>query len=119
MKTRGATISRLVWVLLLIFTSCVEPYNPPILNSEIDILVADGFLNASDSSANVQLSKATALSYTGGPVPELNAFVRIEDENGNFYPLKETGDGKYIIEKMNLNILSVLIYQSFTHTMIN
>jgi hypothetical protein len=29
--------------------------------------------------------------------------VRIEDENGNFYPLKETGGGKYVIEKMNLN----------------
>jgi hypothetical protein len=90
------------WVLVVAL-SCVEPYNPPAIKELVDILVVDGFLNSTDSSAEVRLSKAAALSDQGGPQPELNALVQIEDENGNISQLTETGDGLYFIQKMNVN----------------
>ena len=52
-------LSTTVFLLLLILTGCIEPYNPPAIADTIDILVVDGFLNGTDSSATVQLSKAT------------------------------------------------------------
>jgi hypothetical protein len=90
------------WILVVAF-SCVEPYNPPAIKELVDILVVDGFLNSTDSSAEVRLSKAAALSDQSGPQPELNALVQIEDENGNISQLTETGDGRYFIQKMNVN----------------
>jgi hypothetical protein len=94
----------LIFIWSLAFTvSCIEPYNPPAIKEIVDILVVDGFLNSTDSSAVVKLTRAIALSDTGEPAPELNAAVRIEDENGYFYPLVETGNGNYSIHKMNVD----------------
>jgi hypothetical protein len=104
MNHRKILYGTLVLVWSLAFTaSCIEPYNPPAIKEIVDILVVDGFVNSTDSSAVVKLSRAIALSDTGEPAPELNAAVRIEDENGNFYPLVETGNGNYAIQKMNVN----------------
>jgi len=119
-KLHGAKIStrRLlsttVFLVLLILTGCIEPYNPPAITETIDILVVDGFLNGTDSSATVQLSKATPLASGEGRVPELNASVRVEDETGNHFPLTEIGDGNYIGTKLPVN--SSLKYRLFVST---
>lgn len=102
---------KFIWCILIfsglfaVVTSCIEPYNPPPITEIVDILVVDGFLNSTDSSAVVRLSKATALADSDGPPPERHAYVRIEDETGNFFPLEESGDGIYSLQKMNLNSL--------------
>jgi hypothetical protein len=51
----------------LSITQCVEPYAPPEIKEKVDLLVVDGFMNSTDSSVEVRLSKAIALSETGAP----------------------------------------------------
>lgn len=89
--------------MLLVVLSCVEPYNPPAIKELVDILVVDGFLNSTDSSAEVKLSKAVALSDQSGPQVETNATVFVEDENGNISYLIETAEGVYTAAKINVN----------------
>src|SRR5688572_4815166 len=103
-----------VYLMLVALTGCIEPYNPPAITDPIDILVVDGFLNSTDSSATVRLSKATPLASGEGQVPELNASVRIEDEAGNFLPLTEIGEGNYFAT--NLTVNSALKYRLFVAT---
>jgi len=88
----------------IVATSCLEPYNPPAIKEVVDLLVVDGFLNASDSSVNVHLSKALAISEDGSPQPELHANVRVEEENGIVYPLAEAGEGNYFLKKMDVDL---------------
>ncbi len=90
-------------LLILAVTSCLEPYNPPAITETVDILVVDGFVNSTDHSATVQLSKATPLGDNVTPVPELNASVRVEEENGTSFTLIEEGQGRYVLGNMNLN----------------
>jgi hypothetical protein len=103
-KGRFNIYSALVVVSSLIASgSCIEPYNPPGSTQTIDNLVVDGFLNYTDSSSLVLLSKAAALGSVEAPSPELNATVQIEDEAGTRNTLTEIGNGSYSIQKMNVN----------------
>src|SRR5688572_31078994 len=104
MKGRTVNYQLLFFIGISILTSrCVEPYNPPEINQVIDILVVDGFMNTTDSTAVVKLSKAIALSDSGDPIPENNAMVRIEDEVGNIFPLTEVSDGEYRGHELTFN----------------
>jgi hypothetical protein len=86
----------LIYSLLISAVSCLEPYNPPAINEEIDILVVDGHINAADGTASVQLSKASPLSAVNtASIPEPNATVQVEDENGSIYTLVEEANGNY------------------------
>ncbi len=85
---------------LLLMTSClagcVEPYDPPVNDNDVNFLVVDGFLNVSDSMARITLTRTLPVE-SSEPVPvESGADVRIEDENGNFYSLQNTGNGSYV-----------------------
>jgi Domain of unknown function (DUF4249) len=91
-------------LLAVAITSCLEPYNPPEISETVDLLVVDGFINITDNSAKVNLSKATPLSNNDGRVPELNASVRIEDDNGDTYALIEEANGAYALENMELSL---------------
>jgi hypothetical protein len=90
---------QMVLAFLAMMCSCVEPYNPPAITELVDVLVVDGFINASDSTASVRLSKATALSESSAGTPETNAEVAIEDDLGNSVVLSETEDGNYLLSK--------------------
>ena len=82
---------------ITIFFRCVEPYNPPAIDELVDLLVVDGFINASNNSAYVRLSKATALDENSAGVPETNATVVIEDNEGNSFMLNENVPGSYTL----------------------
>lgn len=82
-------------VLILAASSCLEPYNPPEISDNIDILVVDGFINSSDQTATVRLTKATPLSDISGNDTGVNALVQIEDENGFMQTLNAEDDGYY------------------------
>ena len=88
----------------LAIASCVEPYNPPAISETVDLLVVDGFINIAGNSASVNLSKATPIANDEGHVPELNATVRIEDDNGGRYSLIEEADGIYTSANMDLSL---------------
>ena len=91
-------------LLSLAITSCLEPYNPPAISETVDLLVVDGFINIGDNSAEVNLSKATPIANDDGHVPEPNATVRIEDDNGGIYSLVEEADGMYTLANMDLSL---------------
>jgi hypothetical protein len=86
---------RLQAFLLITAVGCLEPYNPPEITDQIDILVVDGFLNATDNSASVRISKARPLSDDSEVDTGVSAFVAIEDEQGNSQPLDALSIGVY------------------------
>jgi hypothetical protein len=88
-------ISRLL-LLLCVLYGCLEPYDPPAITDDIDILVVDGFINAADGSARVILSHASALSNDSVGAPEVNATVTISDNSGGDYQLLEFTPGVYV-----------------------
>lgn len=95
--------SLLFYSFLTMLVGCLEPYQPPAITGEVDIVVVDGFLNSTDSSATVRLSHASALSSTAPPSRELNASVNIEEDNGATYSLNETGQGNYTLNNIILD----------------
>jgi len=84
-------------VLLMIFITiaCVEPYEPKVDSTDINLLVVDGFLNASDGVATVTLTRTEPVPSIETNAYEFGALVSIEDDRGLLYPLAETGSGQY------------------------
>ena len=82
-------------LLLIVATGCLEPYNPPEITDNIDLLVVDGFINSSDNIATVKLTKAVPLSDNSGENIGVNALVQVEDEHGFAQVLNAQGNGFY------------------------
>lgn len=91
---------------LLIMTACVEPYSPPTSNDNADLLVIDGFLNATSGIASIKLTHTINL-YDAIPPPALTgATVRIESQGGQVIPLTEVDDGFYRKDNITVDISS-------------
>ena len=90
-------------MLVVALTACLEPYTPPEIKDDVNILVVDGFINTTDSSSKVYLSKAVPLSHNEAPRVVSNALVQVEEENGPSYILQELESGTYALTKMNLD----------------
>jgi len=92
-------ITKYSWLLIfsagVLLVACLESYQPPAISDEIDILVVDGFLNATDGSAHVKISRATPLSSNETSPVEQGASVSIEDNTGSNYSLTYVGNGEY------------------------
>lgn len=84
------------YLLLILSTSCVEPYHPRLNNDDVDIMVINGFINASKNSAVVSLSHANALSNPNNSNPERDATVVISEEDGTSFTLEEKEPGSYV-----------------------
>jgi len=82
-------------LMILILGACVEPYDPPLDNTDVNYLVVDGFLNVTEGTANVRLTRTRPVKSSEPVRPEQAAFVRIEDDNGLFHTLYETSAGFY------------------------
>ena len=74
--------------VLFILMGCLEPYEPPAILEELDLLVVEGFLDSKQGSVRVRLSKATPLSADLSTSPEQNATVSLHEENGSAYAFK-------------------------------
>lgn len=92
----------LVWLMMLLFSSCVEPYFPEVLESPSSFLVVNGFLNA-NGRTTIQLLRTQSINDTGTPPAEANATVVVESENGERYGLHETGYGTYVHPNLQLS----------------
>lgn len=82
-------------LMILSLASCVEPYDPPLNDGDLNYLVVDGFLNAGDRSATVVLTRTIPVKAEAGVPPEPGAIVRIEDDQGTVYTLAENESGRY------------------------
>lgn len=79
----------------LLFTSCKDEYEPPLINTDTNILVVEGVLNASGGSTNVRLSRSTKIDNFNNIVAEEGAQVTVEGETGPAQSLVPTGGGFY------------------------
>ncbi|HTE31917.1 MAG TPA: DUF4249 domain-containing protein [Chryseolinea sp.] len=89
--------SLVFYLSLVCLSGCVEVYQPPDVPADIDLLVVDGFINTTGESATVRLTYAIPLDTVSQPVPEENASVVIEKNDGSEYTLNGKGNGVYEI----------------------
>ena len=82
-----------ILTILLLFTTCIEPFDPKIDDFD-DILVIDGFLSNQTGPYTIKLSRTSSIRI---PVfrSETGAQVIISDDLGNSEILNETSSGIY------------------------
>lgn len=95
-------------------SGCLEPYQPPVVATDIDILVVDGFMNTTSSTATVRLTHANTLSEETQNNPEANAVVSIRSDENDVYVLIEQDPGLYSLS--GLLIDPEKKYQLIIHT---
>jgi hypothetical protein len=82
--------------LLIIINGCLEPYAPPASTIDKNYLVVDGFINASDNSSTITLTRSQPLNSSDSAEQVTDAAVSIEDSDGNSRPLTSKGAGVYV-----------------------
>ncbi len=84
-----------VFLLTLIINGCIEPYDPPLDNKDINLLVVDGFLDATGDSATVSLTRTLPVKSAESVPVESGAEVWIESDEGSVFALTEFAPGLY------------------------
>lgn len=92
-------------LLLLVTTRCKRDYNPPVLHTNPNFLVIDGFINmGANSTTAFSLSRTQGVGDSiGAYTPELQAEVTILTDNGNSITLNDLGNGTYTSPQMTLD----------------
>ncbi len=91
-----ACINKISYIATLLFLSaCIEPFDPPVQNKDVGFLVVDGYVNSSNHTATVRLTRAIPLSSTSDYPVVATAHVSIENAEGVKIPLIHNGDGLY------------------------
>ncbi len=100
--------------LIIAISACVEPYYAPDMAGDLNILVVDGFVSASDGSATVRLAHTTKLSNEEGFPAEKGAVVTVRSEAGDYFNLFEQDSGRYVADGLTINPLTK--YQLYIST---
>ena len=95
-------MKRFFYIIILI-AGCKEAYNPHLKNAGYNYFVVEGNIVTGDDSTLIHLTRTVDVSDTSVVQPELNATVKIEDENGGIYQLQEEGNGFYFSAPLNIN----------------
>ncbi|MFT2007996.1 DUF4249 domain-containing protein [Pontibacter sp. 13R65] len=85
----------LLWCFLLLLSSCIDPFQPEVVERSHNYLVVDGFINSGNGPTAFRLSRTQNLSEQGEPVSETGATVTVEEEGGAYYRLAEETAGTY------------------------
>jgi hypothetical protein len=85
----------IILALLVLVVGCVDPFDPPLSNAEVNFLVVDGFLDSGTKFATVKLSLAVPLDTNVTSNPVRNAIVNVEGDDGTNFVLAETAAGIY------------------------
>lgn len=97
------TILVILGFALYAVASCVEPYNPPEIESAVNFLVVDGIVDMADPETSIKLTRSQNLSEQGLPAPEVGAYVRVEVVNGPEFILPEIAPGVYSASGVNVD----------------
>ncbi len=89
--------------IFLLLVGCIEPYKPSGVNSVANLLVVDGFLNATEGSITVRLSRSVSLTSEDVPPVERFANVELQEENGAVIDLEEAVPGEYSASELSIN----------------
>jgi hypothetical protein len=81
--------------IIFLIAGCIEPYNPPDIETNVDFMVVDGYLNSGNKTATVKLSTAVTLNSSSTYNPIQRAFVQIEGDDGLKVTLAEIEPGTY------------------------
>lgn len=84
--------------------SCLDPYSIPAALSQVNYLVVEGFLNDVSSPTVIRLSRTIPLASGERRVPEPNAIVEIQDDQGGVFALTETDPGSYSLFSLIINM---------------
>ena len=90
-------------VPFLALAACKQAYEPPVLTSQTQYLVVEGFINSGPDSTYFNLTHTANIRDTAIPSPELNAQVYVEANNNAAFPLAEIGQGRYGGGPLTLN----------------
>ncbi|MBL7856661.1 MAG: DUF4249 domain-containing protein [Cyclobacteriaceae bacterium] len=101
------------WLFLLL-SGCIEPYSPPELENNPDILVVDGFLDGTKGSCTVRLTRTQRLGSTEPPPIETSAIVQLEEKDGSTLTLINQFNGNYSIS--NLVVSPLKVYRILVRT---
>ncbi len=82
-------------VLLVLSAGCKQRYTPPVTSPGAGYLVVEGFINNGPEPTTIKLTRTTKIVDTASVVYEHNARVIIEGDDGESYPLPESGAGIY------------------------
>ncbi|HYJ37912.1 MAG TPA: DUF4249 domain-containing protein, partial [Chitinophagaceae bacterium] len=94
-------IGIVISLLGCLMATCREEYQPPVTNSNANLLVVEGIINP--DSTTITLSRTKNLNDTISFIPELNAVIYIEGERGALFQLQAKGNGNYTIGSIALN----------------
>ncbi|MET4073944.1 DUF4249 domain-containing protein [Hymenobacter sp. UYCo722] len=90
------------WSLVLLLSSCIDPFTPPSISSPPSYLVVDGFINSRGIST-ISLSRTYAIALAASPPTETSASVFIEAQSGRRYSLRESAvKGTYVSDPLAL-----------------
>jgi Domain of unknown function (DUF4249) len=91
----------LIFFSIILFWACKEEYNSPVESPITGYLVVEGALNSGGGSTIITLSRTAKLKDVK-KIFEIGAKVFVEGEDKSSYILKETKNGQYIAEQLNL-----------------
>jgi len=89
-------------MLIFLLAQCKEEYIPKLEESNIRLLVVEGYINSGIGPTIFHLSRVADLADTVF-IPELAAEVNIESDNGNVFPLADYGNGEYSTPQLILD----------------
>lgn len=86
-------------ILIGICSGCRTPFEPEIPDTELRILVVEGYLDTEGMKSELKLSRTVPLSSEATLLPEIGATVLLRSQNGQQFPLAEKGQGIYLFER--------------------
>lgn len=100
---------RVLLLLILSLTGCVDAYFPPGIKDSKSVLVIDGFININEVS-QIKLSRSQNITDNKAAELELGASVWLEDNVGQIISLTEEGDGIYTLQPQAFTASSYRLY---------
>jgi Domain of unknown function (DUF4249) len=74
--------------------ACKENYEPPVIKTNLNLLVVDGFINNSSDTTTIRLSRTRKLADGTVNSAETNSQIMIEDAAGTvLYYFQEINNG--------------------------
>lgn len=91
-----------VLVILLLTSSCKEPFDPKLSPVQSNYLVVEGYINTAGITT-VTLSRTLPLKDSSVAKPEWNAQVTIAGEDNSVFDVRDMGNGTYLSDYLVLN----------------
>ena len=99
---RENVMTKIFIVGVVTLCCCIDPYNPSTISGNVNFLVVEAFLNATENTCSVKLSRTIPLEGSGIQ-HEPGATIILQDETGAQFPLIEETAGAYVIENLTLS----------------